>query len=469
MRAAKVHERIENYSIPILTAKIRDSTCQIDRQIVPKVMPFPLMLALAMIQGQEATPPVQVTPIQAAPIQQEVTSFTTPYEILEANRIALTPSIDGTIAEDEWDELGDAGKGKAYLQWEPNELHIAGRVVEGHDLLLSVDFRNNGWLIGSDNVEFRLSTTETGAIITTRLLDATKVTGPTWVNLDGFQKTTEIKSETVDGMTTYEATIKDTGMGLLPVETEATMSVRVDAPPTTEAAFQPFLPRVMTPVKLMMQRSAAMPTGLRFNTEGLGKSVAPGDYMRLRVTFNGTNNMNLTKIAMRSEGLASEGTTKIEIPFPKFDTKGRAFVDYQTTLADNVPLGYKTLRTQISSADGISSLIQSSYRVAPPVDFDLVRLQLPVAANDRSQKYSFYARSNGGKRMVGHVDVVVPAPLRVINANGWDLALSANQRNRYTFELLVPADVVGTFPITFKGKLNGLPVEQTDYMTVGTL
>jgi hypothetical protein len=268
-------------------------------------MPLPVLFALALAQGVQdpTTPP-------AAPAQ-EPTNFTAPYEVLEPNRLALTPIIDGKIEDEEWDYLGAAGTGKAYFQWEPNAFHIAGVVPEGRELLASFDLRQNGWLIGSDNLQVRISMLDGKPVVRARLLDGTRITGPTWIELPGMTLSSKVAARTDAGMTTYEASIQDCGIGLVPVDMGAKLAVRVDDPLATEANFEPFLPRVLSNVNLGMMRSAALPNGLKLGVEGLGKTVTPGETVRVRLTFNGNDNMHLNRLALRTEGFGRDVTNKL--------------------------------------------------------------------------------------------------------------------------------------------------------------
>ena len=424
-------------------------------------MPLSLLFALAL--GQDPTQAVPPT------VVQEAINFTKPYEVLEVSRLSITPKVDGKIEEEEWDELGTAAAGKAYFQWEPGKLHIAGVVPEGRELLASFDLRQNGWLIGADNLQVRISQAEGKPVVTARLLDATRLTGPTWIELPGVAMATVAAFKTEGGMTTYEASIGDSGIGLMPADNGTKLAIRMDAPLATESNFEPFLPRVLTNVECLMQRSAAIPAGLKFNVEGVNKTVVPGENVRIRLTFNGNNNMNLTRLAMRSEGFAKDATNKLEVPFPKFDNKGRAFIDYDTAVADTATQGYRVLRAELVSADGIKSMLQGTYRIAPPIDFELVRQQTPVSPNDRSVKYVFYAKSNTGKRVTGDVLVQVPQPLRVLNGATRKIAYAGRQRQRMEFEVFLPQGTAGTFPVTFKSTLNGVTTEQTAFFTVGGL
>jgi hypothetical protein len=187
----------------------------------------------------------------------------------------------------------------------------------------------------------------------------------------------------------------------------------------------------------------------------------------MRLTFNGNNTMNLNKLGLRTEGLGREVTNKLEVPFPKFDNKGRTFVDYDTSVAPTASTGYRILKGDLTAADGVQSMLEASYRIAPPLDFDLVRQQVPTSPNDRSVKYVFYARSNSGKRITGDVSLVAPEPLRILNGSTRKIEIAGRQRPRFGFEVFMPANTTGTFAVTFKSTLNGVTTEQVGYITVG--
>jgi hypothetical protein len=415
-------------------------------------MPLPFLFALAIAQDQ--------------------IDFTKEFEVYESQRLARTPLIDGQMEPEEWDDLAQVSidathSAKTFFQWEPGKLHAAAVVPDGHDLVFSMDLRNDGWLIGSDNLEVRLTNVAGAARVTARLLDGTRAAGPTWVDLPGFSMAANAAARRQGGLTTYEMSISDPGMGLLPTEAGRTVSVRIDAVPFQLTAIELFRPRTGSPVTLVMQRSAAMPAGLRWNTEGAGRSVAAGEWMRLRQTFNGNSDMGLARLVLRSEGLVKDRTNKIEAPFPRFDERGRAFIDYDTNIMDDAPVGYHVLHGTLYTQDGIGSIMQSSYRIAPPVDFEIVRQQQATQAADRSVRYAVYLRSNTGRAITGDFNVEAGSPLRLLGAPKRDVRLAGRQNTRYTFDVVVPANFGGTVPIRFRGRLNNQPIDQTAFITIG--
>ncbi|RYG43971.1 hypothetical protein EON79_15915, partial [bacterium] len=349
-------------------------------------MAIPSLLALFL---QE--PLMPVTPVVAAP---QMPNFTQAPSAVESTRIALTPVLDGRLEEEEWDPFATEAGGTTYFQWEPSGLHLAAKITPGYEIVASFDLANDGWLKGKDNLEVRIAA---DGSVKARLVDATPTSGPVWIEMPGFLSSTKV----VSGPDVVEATIMDPGLGLLAEKTGSKIGVRVDLVPVGSAAMEAYMPRVAAPVTLAFYRAAALPTGLRFEPENESKSVVPGQTVRLRFTYQGKNDLNLQRLNLRSEGPARMATSLIEIPFPRFDRKNRAFVDYDTPVASGASLGYRIARGSLTGSDGIPSVMQVSYRIAEPADAQLVLDKIPVAETDRSMKRNYYLRSNSGRPVNG--------------------------------------------------------------------
>src|SRR5208283_2501321 len=108
---------------------------------------------------QPPTQPQTKTPVQPAvqpPVVQPVQPFVAPVVVKQTDRLALTPKLDGKIDPEEWDPFSSQGGLDTYFQWEPRKLHMAARVPVGQDLIVSLDLKGDGWLVGKDNVEVRV-------------------------------------------------------------------------------------------------------------------------------------------------------------------------------------------------------------------------------------------------------------------------------------------------------------------------
>lgn len=424
------------------------------------------------IGGQSVSvTPLQTTPQTAPPLVPPVGpySFNAPYVVAESQRLMLTPKIDGKIDDEEWDLLTSTPDSKTYFQWEPGKIHVAATGPANKDLVVSLDLKGNGWLIGDDNLEVRVTNKDGRPVLSARQLDATNVAGPAWRELAGFVLASLVLAKVDATGSLYELTIIDPGIGLLPDSPGRKIGVRVDLVNGGEVPGDPFLPRQLAQVNLVETRAAALPTGLKWNVERNDRPVVPGESALIRVTFNGKDELNLKSLELRSEGYAKDVTNKLTVPFPTFDRKGRTFVDYSTGVTPAAEVGYRLLRATLVGADGVPAIMQASYRVAPPLDFDLVHETLVASDKDRGVKVAYYLRSNGTRRVDGNVAVQVPPGFRILNGGEVQKFSIADRwgRSRRTLELFIPANTRGTFPIQFSVNANGQKLTHTSFITIG--
>lgn len=383
--------------------------------------------------------------------------------VVEPTRLALTPKLDGTLGEEEWDELTPLPDGTSYLQWEPGKLYVAAKTTPGRDVILSLDTNNDGWLVGRDNLEIRLHQVDGKPAVTARLLDASRREGPVWEPLPGFSLTSRVVAST-DGAV-MEATVMDPGTGVFNPRDNQSIGVRVDVVEPNAPEVAAFVPRALTTIRLAMQRASAIPTALRWGIEGV-RVVQPNDSTRIRFTFNGTDEIGIRRIAMRTEGFAKEDTNLLEKPFPAFDNKRRAFVDYNTVVSRAAEPGYRIARAQLSFNDGPEALIQSSYRIAPLVDFDLTAAKL-MAGPRQTVKVSFYIRSNTSRRVDGAYRVTPPPGFEIKAGNEGEFIIYNSRGSiRRVLTIEIPENTSGTFPFTFKGMFGLREVEQTGWLTI---
>ncbi|HRK22390.1 MAG TPA: hypothetical protein PLX06_11300, partial [Fimbriimonadaceae bacterium] len=241
-----------------------------------------------------------------------------------------------------------------------------------------------------------------------------------------------------------------------------------DGVPAGESELEAFLPRVMAPVKLTLDRGSSVPGGLQWRPQLVSRVVAPGAGIRIRMTFNGANELQLKRAELRTEGLASEETTQLAVPFPCFDNKGRAFIDYNTDIPGQASEGYRILRTTITDAQGQKAVLRTSYEIAPIVVFDLAAPG-KVKATDKEQrvKCSAYARNNTSRRVDGTLRVAAPAGWEVLSGDDKGFTIySAYGSVRRVFELLIPPGTKGTFPIKLQADMGGKGYTQTEWITI---
>ncbi|HVL40102.1 MAG TPA: hypothetical protein VM328_11995 [Fimbriimonadaceae bacterium] len=383
-------------------------------------------------------------------------------------RLAVSPRIDGVLEPEEWDELGTSGSGKTYFQWEPGKLHLAAVLPAGQEVLGSFDIRGDGWLKGRDNLEVRLALRGREPSLTARFLDATRAEGPAWFELPRFLDASRVAASPRGDYWVVEATLVDPGYFALPVGPIGKFGLRVDLVEEGLPELEPYLPRALAPASLDYLRATDKLPMLRWKPELKTKSVAPNEEIRIRYTWTATEDEAPRKIELRAEGLARDEAASITRPFPAFDSKKRAFVDYDTRIAGGADLGWRLLRGTLTTLEGDAIAGQTSFRIAPILDFDIVPItNLRTSEEPQVLKVTSYLRSNVPKRLDGEVTLDLPP--------GWEARKGVDKRFiitsprgsvRRVLELVVPPHAVGPYPLVFKATMGEQVVEQTVWVLV---
>ena len=383
--------------------------------------------------------------------------------VVETHRLQLTPVLDGRLAEEEWDELGASGLAKTYLQWEPGAIHVAvaGEGTTNRDLLVSLDGAGDGWLVGKDNLEARIGMRDGKPFVKLRLLDATRVAGPVYRDIPNLEAAC-VAAIGPDG--TIEATIGDPGLGLLP-KTDGPISARLDVVPSDTPPPAPYEPRTLTPLTLGDVRDAGLPSGLKVKVDYNDIATVPGETATVRFGVSGAPLPR--RVAIRSEGLAREATSAMETPFPASGKRG-ASVTYRTPVLPGATLGYRIARATITGADDVASIVQASYRIAPPADVRLNDPRLGPSDRDRSVKVGFTVFGNSRGRQGGEVTIFAPPEYRVLNGDEKQRVRLYEPRRGLlkSFGLLIPANSLGVVPIRFALTMEGKTFEIVRYLTI---
>lgn len=398
----------------------------------------------------------------AAVTQDPTPTFTTTdFAVAEANRLALTPRLDGSLAQEEWDALADANGARSYFQWEPGVLYAAAKLPKGKDWLLSLDVDGDGWLIGRDNYEVRVSWGDGAPRAQIRLLDATQRDAPAWVEvpfLQGLLKSAG--SEDADGWTVE---LKIVGTMLPMIGLGRSLGVRTDAVDAATESPAAFVPRKTALVTLRWDRSRGLPSGMEWGPEYRVRSAPPGDRFRIRFTFRNPGDSALRRAEFRAEGFARESMAVEEQPFPAFDRKGRSFMDYETLIDPEASRGYRVARARLTGEKGEDVLIQTSFRIADLVEFDTV-FPKDLRSKPESQliRASVVLKSQTRNRVDGVFTVSLP--------DGWSVAEGADRKfliyhprgnTRIGLELIAPAGARGLVPIELKATIGDRVVQQT--------
>ncbi|MCB8933227.1 MAG: hypothetical protein M9921_09895 [Fimbriimonadaceae bacterium] len=399
---------------------------------------------------------------------QGSSAFTSPLRVQETVRMPLTPRLDGRTSEEEWDRFAVVDGVQTYFQWEPRELHAAAKLPVGQDFVASFDVSGDGWLVGKDNIEARVSWNGGSPKVHVRVLDATDAAGPRWVEDPAMEGAALVGAASSGGDWTVELTLGDAGHDLFPEGSVPAFALRLNGVPATSPSVDPLTARALFKVAFGWERDSGLPEGLKWKPELQARSVVPGDANRIRLTFTGSNDLNLRRIEVRTEGLGREYALGMQQPFPDFDNKGRAFVDYDTKIDDKAPLGYRLVRGTLTDANGRVSQIQCSYQVSEPVSFDVVPLK-GVKSKPEEQKIrvTLYVKSHTAKRIDGIFLAEPPSGWTIASGSGGSfLIYNSRGSSRRSLELIAPAGAKGSFPIKVSARIGLLDVKDTIWIHI---
>ncbi len=387
--------------------------------------------------------------------------FIRPFEPVNPVRLQLTPLLDGQLGKEEWDPIGE----NLYLQWEPGKIHVAGELPKGKQIVVSLDLKGDGWLVGKDNYQLRLWSDESGARSSIEQLDATNRKGPQWIDRPDMNQAISAAAMDHDGNSFVEGTFRDIGLDIFP-SSSRDVWMRIDMP-ELEENLEPNDPRVCTKVKFDTERGLSLPSALKWAVQSKTRSVVEREGIKLRYNFEGGDMIGLKTISLRTEGPAEDYTNQMKLLFPSFDNKGRAFVDYTTSIDPEARTGYKIARAQLGFVDGPDGVVQASYRIAPMMEFSLgsAVMKAPDSSKPVSVRYIFqmYTRQNAD----GMIKVEAPEGWEVLKNGELNFKILGNQSaDSRVMELKIPAGTTGTFPIRFTGTAKDQTVSQVCYLTL---
>ncbi|MCE9559117.1 MAG: hypothetical protein K8R88_09215 [Armatimonadetes bacterium] len=370
------------------------------------------------------------------------------FAVVEPNRLAISPIIDGRLDDEEWDALSSSEDLRTFMQWEPGAFYFASEAPSNRDVVFSLDTDSNGWLVGKGNLEVRLSWVNGGVKSVCRMLDATNPQEPTWISAPWIESTLQVAGTESNGK--WIAELKVIPLDMPSASVGRTIGIRADAIDPNEVQGEAIQVRRTTPITLRYDRSKGLPSEMEWAPELMARTAAASEQFRLRMTFRKPGTSELDRISCRTLGLGRAHTVAFEMPFPHFDKKGRAFVDYQTKIAKEAGEGYRVMEARIQGKNGEDVMIQSSYAVT---DIVTVEPQLPeglVMLNDNQIiSGTIIVRSHSSKALKGKMIVTAPDDWSINKGQEHKFTLyNARGYAKLPIKLIAPQRAQGLVPLT---------------------
>lgn len=387
-----------------------------------------------------------------------------PMAVQDINRLALTPTIDGEIQPGEWEVLS----GQTYFQWEPGILYFAASAKSGEDVVISIDYGADGWLVGDDNLELRCRLEDGRLKVTLRRLDATNPTGPRWVQAavvpESLKFAAKVSGDTWSMEAKYEADERGDA-----VKEGKRLGLRMDTVAKDSDTDKPYLPRTLAFVRLQFDNSTGLFSGLSWKPVIVNRSFALEDEFKIRYEFKvDADGPSVKTFEVEGQGRAASVLTKIRNPFPVADKSGRARVDYVTKVAPGATPGYRIVRGTLATVDGREATVRTSVRIADLVDIDAnIPLDIQSSGDAQIIRGGVTYKSQAQGRITGTHTVTMPTGWTISRGSAANLLIYHTRgQQRVPVEFIVPKDTKGTFPVTFEARIGDRTITKTVYVHV---
>lgn len=365
------------------------------------------------------------------------------FEVPVFNRLAMTPVIDGQIGTEEWDHLADFMSLRSYMQWEPGALYLAGDVPTGYGARMVLDLERGQRSRRSGPLEIMLVPSPDGPRVQLRTLQLKDMR---WVRDDLLERLVQVAIEPTGNRWRFE--LRFTPLDGARLQFDQQVGVRVE--PIGVGAFGAATAE-LAPVRLALDRSFGLPVGVTWNPEIPLRTVTPGESINLRLNFRRESDWAPQRVEMRTLGSAAELTPSIAGPFPTFDRRGRAFLDYRASVHENASPGYSVLLSRVIDKEGKTSIIQSSYNIAPQLSFSTSKPEFRKQPDGSIRTlFDLTIRSNGSNSLRGKVFTDVPEQFEVTRGNDAGFLIYHSRGSaKARVDFRGPADY-GIVPVQFR-------------------
>ncbi len=387
-----------------------------------------------------------------------------PFPVDSSVRLAMTPRMDGVIEAEEWDPLTKSGS--SYFQWEPGKLYWAANAPLSHEVILSLDYNADGWLVGDDNIQLRLRLVDGEMRLRVETLDASDPNGPQWKPGGILPETVKYVAAVNGDRWTLEASYTPT-YSQAPAPGKR-MGMRVDVVPQGFAVGEAFLPRSLAFLVLQLDSSQGLPRWMSWRPQFRSRSTAREDRFAMSYTFrreDGEEQPVLLNI--RGEGPARTILGEKREPFPSI-ASGRVNIDFASTIAPDSEPGWRVLRAEVSLPNGDPVVMRSSFRIAPLLDFS-PRLPFAISGSQDAQiiRGSVQLQSQFNGRIEGTLDLLAPEEWTVTRGKAQPfLIYHPRGSTRVPVEFIIPRNTVGLYPLTLKATIGETVLEQTIFVNI---
>ena len=320
--------------------------------------------------------------------------------------------------------------------------------------------KSDGWIIGDDNLE--VTVTQEGVKVRRLIQDIQA--GGRWQDEPLIEQAILCKTEASENGYTFE--LRWVGLDKASFQKGQKFNVRMEAREANGPEVMAFMPRFTAPVELALDRATGLPEGMSWAPDHKVRSVVPGEQIKLRLTFVNKGESGVGRLDLRTLGFASLFTSSHQTPFPAFDKKKRAFVDYQAVVANGAPLGYTRLAAKLEKPDGNVATIESSYQISDILTIlPNMRVEKGQAGTPRIIKGEVKLQSNTSESLKGKMFFDLPEGWALTKGHDSGFGIYRERGQiKMGIELVSPDGLRGLQAIPIRIQIGEKTITTTEYL-----
>ncbi|MBL8069126.1 MAG: hypothetical protein JNM28_11800 [Armatimonadetes bacterium] len=383
-------------------------------------------------------------------------------------RLAISPIRDGVVTDQEWDQFADTPNGPTFFQWEPGKLHLGAKPKPGQEVVVSLDANGDGWLVGDDNLEIRITMVGDSPRVEVRQLDATDRSGPVWVVPRLLPNSVQVAAKNSTAYWNMEASFLAAGLSK-EVKEDSRVGLRIDIVPEGTDTGPAYLPRNLAFLRMRFDKSRNLFSGVVWHPGIRNRAVARLDPLKFNFDFElDPDAPAIQSVDVVGEGYARDAINQVTVPFPALDRKNRATVAYSSQIKESAVGGYRVLRATVLAADGRIAQIRSSFRIADLVDFDFgLPTTVRFSENPQVVKGVVTIKSQGEGKINGRFTMKLPDSWSGRRGQQEDFLIYYPRGTaKVSVEYSIPGGATGTFPVELTAKVGDLEIQKVVYVMI---
>lgn len=364
--------------------------------------------------------------------------------VLTPNVMALTPVMDGVVSQGEWEAFTSNDRGSIFVQWEPGTLYWAGKVNYGSKMVVAIDFNNDGFTHGDDDVVIVVRAGAAGAREAFQHQVSQTADNPAAADRRWYPRL-EMRHST--DYWNYEGELSPPNP--LKVERERQIGVGVYLLPD-DGTLAPGDPQSQVfPVNPALDSSQDLFHDVSWRPEIARRTVARVDPLKIRYNFVlGPEAPDVRTLDVVGEGYARSAVGMSTVTLRQPDHRRHTLGDYFSEISNDALGGYRIVRATLTDARGRKAVLRTSVQFVDLMTFEPQAPRIRRSDQQQTVKLPVTVRSQARGRIDATFRATTPAEWNMETPKDHNVLIYHPRGTaKVVADIAVPAGYQGRFPV----------------------